>query len=78
MAHVTPQREGAIAAPEQQELPSTSEISAESAAGTRALLLPVDDTDVGTQSLQSAQNRAASSKMLLITLGVRARLLVGS
>ncbi|KAA6423858.1 MAG: hypothetical protein FRX49_06428 [Trebouxia sp. A1-2] len=47
MAHVTSQREGAIAAPEQQELPSTSENSAEPAAGTRALLLPVDDTDVG-------------------------------
>ena len=51
MAHVTLQREGAIEAPEQQKLPSTSEISAEPAAGTRALLLPVDDTDVGTPSL---------------------------
>ncbi|KAL0036884.1 hypothetical protein WJX77_003501 [Trebouxia sp. C0004] len=45
MAHVTQQTEGAIAAPEQQELPSTSDISAGPAAGTRALLLPVDDTD---------------------------------
>ncbi|DBB03643.1 TPA: hypothetical protein ACH3X3_010973 [Trebouxia sp. C0006] len=45
MAHVTLQREGAIEAPEQQKLLSTSEISAEPAAGTRALLLPVDDTD---------------------------------
>ena len=46
MAHVTPQREGAIAAPMQQELPSTSEIPAADSAGTRALLIPVDDTDV--------------------------------
>ncbi len=52
MAHVTPQREGAIEAPEQQELPSTSEISAEPAAGTRALLLPVDDTEVGTKFVE--------------------------
>lgn len=45
MAHVTPQREGAIAAPKQQELPGTSEIPAADSPGTRALLIPVDDTN---------------------------------
>ena len=46
MAHVTPQREGATAAPTQQQPSRAIESPSERQVGTRALLLPVDDTDV--------------------------------
>lgn len=54
MAHVTPQREGTTAAPVQQEPPSASETAPDPPAGTRALLLPVDDTDESEYACQWA------------------------
>ena len=50
MADLTKQHEGAVSPPKQQELPSTTEPGHESPAGTRALLLPVDDTDVSIRT----------------------------
>ena len=46
MAQVTQQREGATAAPTQQRPSRTTETPTRRQEGTRALLLPVDDTDV--------------------------------
>lgn len=54
MADLTKQHEGAVSPPKQQELPSTTEPGHESPAGTRALLLPVDDTDESEQACQWA------------------------
>ena len=53
MAHRSERKAGAIAAPAQQELPSTTDPLPERSPGTRVLLLPVDDTDVSLITWQA-------------------------
>lgn len=59
MAHVTPQREGATAAPTQQQPSRTAENPSQRQEGTRALLLPVDDTDVSKTANWSVRKHSA-------------------